>query len=73
MTYRMAQIPMTSSELEGHFVVTTDKAHRAVPLHLQSLLLVYASQDTDKCDGRKENSECCMLCRVVQRAIQETL
>jgi len=34
----MAQIPMTLSAAEGHFkfVVTTDKARRAIPLRLHS-------------------------------------
>jgi len=38
MAYRMARIPMTSSELEGTFVVTSDKTRCAVPLHVRSFL-----------------------------------
>jgi len=35
----MAWIPMTLSEIEGHFCWTTDKVCRAVPLQQQSFLL----------------------------------
>jgi len=34
----MVQVPVTLSELEGHFVVMIDKTCCAIPLHLQSFL-----------------------------------
>jgi len=40
MAYGMAQIPVTLSDLEGHFF-TTDKTRHAVSLHLLSFLLIF--------------------------------
>jgi len=37
---------MTFSEFEGTYVVTSNKTRRAVPLHLHSFLLRYASRQT---------------------------
>jgi len=42
MVYQMAQIPVTLSELEGHFLLLQlTKMCRAVPLHLHSCLCLF--------------------------------
>ena len=46
MAFQVTQIPMTSSELENHFFVTSDKTHYAVSLHLRSFCVFIITTHT---------------------------